>query len=134
MVTHQKYQLEPTFSSVARQYKSNPSTGMEAVLFFIMNENLSNLIRNVRKRRGLTQNDLATQTGTTQAYISNIEKGKVNPSLDMLERISEALKMPVPVFQFLALSSDDIPSEKREDFKKVQAPMLKLLNEAFDLA
>lgn len=48
-------------------------------------------IANEREKVGITQADLAKRLNTTQSVISRIESGKQNLSLDMLQRIAEAL-------------------------------------------
>lgn len=48
-------------------------------------------IANEREKAGITQADLAKRLNTTQSVISRIESGKQNLSLDMLQRIAEAL-------------------------------------------
>ena len=45
------------------------------------------LIREVRRRRGLSQRVLALRAGTTQAWVSAIERGRVHPSVEMLRRL-----------------------------------------------
>lgn len=45
-----------------------------------------------RKQLGLTQTELARKAGTSQVNISKIEKGTINPSYEMLEKITRALK------------------------------------------
>jgi len=48
-------------------------------------------VRIVRLGRGWTQEQLAFEAGVKRAYISEIEGGKRNPSLDVVERIAGAL-------------------------------------------
>lgn len=48
-------------------------------------------IANEREKVGITQADLAKRLNTTQSVISRIESGKQNLTLDMLQRIAEAL-------------------------------------------
>ena len=52
---------------------------------------IGNLIRDARKHRGLTQNQLADLLGTSQSAVNRIEQGQQNLSLEMLARIGEAL-------------------------------------------
>src|SRR3990170_7474425 len=52
---------------------------------------IGNLIRDARKHRGLTQQQLADRVSTSQSAINRIEKGHQNLSLDMLARIGSAL-------------------------------------------
>lgn len=47
----------------------------------------NDLIREARRRVGLTQHDLAERAGTTQSAISRIEAGHVAPSLDVVLRL-----------------------------------------------
>ncbi|MEE3410702.1 MAG: helix-turn-helix transcriptional regulator [Treponema sp.] len=44
-----------------------------------------------RKSCGLTQNELSTRTGITQADISRLENGEANPSLKTMKRLAAAL-------------------------------------------
>lgn len=50
-----------------------------------------NAIINGRKENGLTQKELATRTGITQADISRLENGESNPSLKTMKRLAAAL-------------------------------------------
>jgi len=48
-------------------------------------------LRKLRLKKNLSQGDLATTLGVDRAYISNIENGRMNPTLSTLEKISNAL-------------------------------------------
>lgn len=50
-------------------------------------------IRKLRKQQGLTQEKLAEMSGIDQDYISEIERGKKNPSIKTLDSIITALKI-----------------------------------------
>lgn len=52
-------------------------------------------LRGIREQMGITQKDLATKLGMSQAYLCNLEKGKVNVSLYTLRRLAKALKVRV---------------------------------------
>ncbi len=52
---------------------------------------IGNLIRDARKHRGLTQQQLAERLSTSQSAINRIERGHQNLSLEMLARIGSAL-------------------------------------------
>src|SRR5947209_8688798 len=45
------------------------------------------LVREGRKRAGLTQKDLAERAGTTQSAIARLESGRSTPSLETVERL-----------------------------------------------
>ena len=52
-------------------------------------------IKELLKAKGLTSVWLASQIGITQPNMSNIVSGKSKPSLDTLERIANALDVPI---------------------------------------
>ena len=53
-------------------------------------------VRKVRKRRGLTQEQLAFEAEIDLTYIGGIERGKRNPSLLVMARIADALTVSLP--------------------------------------
>jgi transcriptional regulator with XRE-family HTH domain len=48
-------------------------------------------IRKIRKRRGVSQENLALQCGLDRTYVSGIERGIRNPSLTNILKIAAAL-------------------------------------------
>ncbi|MCK4947900.1 MAG: helix-turn-helix transcriptional regulator [Candidatus Aureabacteria bacterium] len=52
---------------------------------------VSTQIRKIRKSTGLTQKDVAGRLGVIQQYISKIETGHENISIDTLKRIADVL-------------------------------------------
>jgi transcriptional regulator with XRE-family HTH domain len=50
-------------------------------------------IKELRKRVGLSQDQLAEKVGIESKYLSRIEVGKRHPSLDALERIADSLQV-----------------------------------------
>ena len=58
-------------------------------------DRIGGLIRDARKHRGLTQTQLADVLGTSQSAVHRIEAGNQNLSLDMVNRIAEALESPL---------------------------------------
>ncbi len=55
-------------------------------------------IRTLREGKGLTLNQLALMIGTERSYLGKIEAGKINTSIDKLERIAKGLDMTL--FEF----------------------------------
>jgi len=49
-------------------------------------------LRSIRERRGLTLESLAGQAGVTYQYLSSLERGKENFSIQVLERLATALQ------------------------------------------
>ncbi len=62
--------------------------------YYIIMQSSKRLGENLRKLRlknKLSQGDLAKKLNVDRAYISNIENGRMNPTLSTLEKIAEAL-------------------------------------------
>lgn len=55
-------------------------------------------LREARKNRKLTQEQLAEQLSITPQHLGSIERGEAFVSADLLERMSAVLSMPVSVF------------------------------------
>ena len=56
---------------------------------------LAQSIRVLRRRRGITQEELSSVTGITRSHISAIEHGRCNIRLDNIDRIAHALGVPL---------------------------------------
>ena len=56
---------------------------------------LGKAIRQLREKRGMTQEGLAHEAGSTAATIGAIERGLTNPSWGMVEGIAAALDVSV---------------------------------------
>ena len=48
-------------------------------------------LKRLRLKKKLSQGDLSKSLGVDRAYISNIENGRMNPTLSTLEKIANAL-------------------------------------------
>lgn len=55
-------------------------------------------IQRIRKRNKLTQEKLAEKVGISTTYMGFIEQGRYAPSLEVLEKLSKALKISLPNF------------------------------------
>lgn len=60
-------------------------------------QRICNMIRELRKYRGLTQQELAAQANIRQATLSDIEKGTANFEINTLVRIAAALKCYIDI-------------------------------------
>ncbi|WP_037499223.1 helix-turn-helix domain-containing protein [Sphingomonas jaspsi] len=48
-------------------------------------------VRRYRKRKGMTQEQLALEVGMERSYISDLERGTRNPSVRAADRLAKAL-------------------------------------------
>ena len=57
-------------------------------------------IKKIRKSKGLTQEKLAELVGINSKYLSSIERGKENPTLNTVLKLAESLDVnPNEIFQ-----------------------------------
>jgi len=52
-------------------------------------------VKRVRRDAGFSQEALALKIDADQAYISRIEAGRLNPTLESISEIANALKVPI---------------------------------------
>ncbi|KKR81281.1 MAG: Transcriptional regulator Cro/CI family [Candidatus Daviesbacteria bacterium GW2011_GWA1_41_61] len=50
-------------------------------------------VQELRKQKGLTQEDLADLVSVDRSYMGFVERGERNPTLDKLVKIAKALKI-----------------------------------------
>lgn len=56
---------------------------------------LASNLRRLRKERGISQEDLAGAAPVDRTYLSQIERGLGNASVDKLEMMATALQVPI---------------------------------------
>lgn len=88
---------------------------------------LGNVIKELRKRQGLTQKDLSEKCGISANALCTLERNEAFPTKETISRICAALSVPIPALLLMALTDEDIPEEKRVAFNALKAPMLAVL-------
>lgn len=73
-------------------------------------------VKSLRENRGWTQEVLAERMDISTHYISSIERGKENPTFDMLIKFSDALK--VEMWELFDFGHEASPRELREMLKR----------------
>lgn len=92
---------------------------------------LGNVIKNSRRKRKLTQIELASLCGITQTYLSQIESNSKEPNLSTLKSISDNLMLPLPILFFLSMTEEDVQPNKRKAFEIVRPSVKSLIDEFF---
>ena len=60
-----------------------------------LNKNIADNLRQIRAKNRISQDELAELCGISQQYICKIENEKVNPSIYILFKIADYLKITV---------------------------------------
>ncbi len=83
------------------------------------------LIRDARKRHGLSQRRLALRAGTDQAAISRIERGDTSPTIETIERLMAAMGERFSI-QAAPLERDYDPLHMRATLQRTPEERLRL--------
>ena len=82
---------------------------------------LGKRIAALRKERGYTQVELADQLGTTQAIVSDYERGKLRPHPDMIVRLAKALRVSADEMLGVQPARQNGAPVSRRVFRRLQA-------------
>jgi len=77
-----------------------------------MDQEIGARLRKLREQLGLSQRQLARQSGVANATISQVEAGKINPTVSMLKKILAGI--PLSLGEFFA---DDLQPQGRKFFR-----------------
>lgn len=64
-------------------------------------------LKTIRTMKGMSQRELAKQSGVTNAMISQIEKNQVNPSIGSLKKILDAMSISMGDFFTVNIDAED---------------------------
>lgn len=73
-------------------------------------------LKQIRKTKGYTLSTLSNMTGCTSSFLSQLERGLKQPSLEMLRRISSCLE--VPIFDLISESNFSNNDSPKTVYKK----------------
>lgn len=76
---------------------------------------IGHVIKVLRTAAGLKQKDLAQSAGIKATYLSLVESGKKEPSLNVLRALAKALNVPVRMLFWESESLPEISSGKEQD-------------------
>lgn len=77
-------------------------------------DDVRHLLREERKRRGLTQGQLADLTATSQKWVSDFERGRVDPPMSIVLKVLVLLGVTI-VFSPATISAGE-PSDEGSEF------------------
>ena len=58
---------------------------------------IGGMIAEIRKEKGLTQEQLSKMTGLDRANIAKIENGRYNTGIDIISKIADALEVEIKI-------------------------------------
>lgn len=79
-------------------------------------------IKQVRKKKGLTQEELAEKAGINASYMGTVERGERNISIETLEKIIRGLDMtPSDFFQFHEINIENLTNDNHHILEVVKS-------------
>ena len=94
--------------------------------------NIGTAIKSLRKEKRLGQKDLAEKCKLSVNALSQIETNSSFPHKATIEKISEALGVPVSYLLFFSITEDDVPADKRTSFKALNSAIKSILIESIE--
>ncbi len=75
---------------------------------------LSEALRLIRIFHDVKQNELAERLGISKSYLSEIERGKKSPSMEIIQQYGSEFRMPVSSILFFSEQLDNPNRESHE--------------------
>lgn len=92
--------------------------------------NLGETIKICRKKKGLTQAQLAELANISMSHLCLMEKNKRAPSISAIESIANALDIPLSVLIFLASSTDQLKELSKGQIEQLTHSIMELMSNA----
>lgn len=82
--------------------------------------NIGESLRRIRFEKNMKQTDVAAKAKITQTYLSQLEKGRKEPSQSVIAKLSKVYNVPAGVIMFYAMEEKDVQKNKLEHFRKLK--------------
>ena len=77
-------------------------------------------IVDLRHAHNFSQEELADRSGLSVSYLRDVEHGRANPSLDVLESIANALKVDLSMLFVISLPEDEVLTMMHQAKEKLE--------------
>lgn len=91
--------------------------------------NLGEAIKSIRIKAELSQKEVYTRAQLTQGFYSGVESGSCKPSLDTLQRIADAMRVPMFLIIFSATEKRNLSRKERIWYDNLLPVMNTLIDE-----
>lgn len=91
------------------------------------------IIRDLRKERKLTQEQLAIKMGAVKSTISNFENGSAPPNEERIKQLAEIFGVPVEYFSEQVQNRDSKSSQTNEEIESLKLQIAELKKDKITL-
>jgi len=93
---------------------------------------LGSAIRQIRKKRNISQKEFAQLIDKTPSYLSLIETNQKTPSMELLRNISKSLQIPFYYLLFKSIDvENEVPKHKQDTYKHISPFLDSMMTEIF---
>ena len=89
--------------------------------------NVGKAIKVCRTQRGWNQSTLAQRANISISHVSKVESGKRDPTMSVLQSVSDALDVPLMMLMFIASSDDELKQIDIKTREKIAHESVKML-------
>lgn len=94
--------------------------------------NIGGYIKEMRIDRRVSQGDMAGYLDIGQPHLSQIENGHKKPSLDLLIKVADYFRVPLPVLFWGGITENDVQESKKEAFRTLKPTVDKMIQTIFE--
>jgi len=98
----------------------------------LINMNIGQAIRTLRRNNLMNQQEFAASVGITQLYLYLIEKEHKKPSLELLQQMANIFNTPLPVLFWFGIEKKDVDEKKQYAYDILKPSIDNLINEVFN--
>ena len=84
--------------------------------------NIGQAIVTIRKKRGMTQKELAKRCGMSQNALCDLERSYSHPPMGTLRKLQAALGVPQSIIGLYSIEEHDFPEDKRLLYRAMLEP------------
>lgn len=89
------------------------------------NTDFGRLFKRLRQASGLSQKDLAARVSIDPSYLSHLEAGRREPSIQLVRSLADELKVPAGLLLALLIWSD-LPPEQKSTYQSAVENLIEL--------
>jgi transcriptional regulator with XRE-family HTH domain len=85
----------------------------------------ANRLRELRRKRGLSQMKLGVKAGVNLSYLNKLERGEATPGLDLIARLAQALGVATADLVSVPGKTDPLPELRQRARENLEAAIVK---------
>ncbi len=93
--------------------------------------NIGQALRKIRKDTIFTQTEWASKIGISQTYMSQIENGVKEPSMEVIKQYERLAQKPIAIILWHGIEEKDVPKSKKKLYLELKPVIDSLISQVF---